>query len=73
MTSKIIFTIRLSKRMSEIVMKVFLRGYLLKEKKKAIELKTQIDKIDTAIDAMVYELYELYGLSEEEIGIVKGS
>jgi type I restriction-modification system DNA methylase subunit len=40
------------------------------ERKKAQELKAQIDATDKAIDQMVYELY---GLSEEEIGIVEGS
>jgi type I restriction-modification system DNA methylase subunit len=39
-------------------------------KTKAQTLKSQIDTIDKAIDKMVYELY---GLSEEEIGIVENS
>lgn len=39
-------------------------------KKKANELKTQIDQTDKEIDKMVYELY---GLTEEEIKIVEGS
>jgi hypothetical protein len=39
-------------------------------KKKAVELKTQIDQTDAEIDQMVYELY---GLSEEEIEIVENS
>jgi hypothetical protein len=39
-------------------------------KKKALELKAQIDKTDKEIDQMVYELY---GLSEEEIKIVEGA
>jgi type I restriction-modification system DNA methylase subunit len=43
--------------------------YFIQEQKKAITLKTQIDNTDTEIDNMVYELY---GLSEEEIGIVEG-
>ena len=38
--------------------------------KKAIELKTQIDQTDKEIDQMVYELY---GLTEEEIKIVEES
>ncbi|MES2799304.1 MAG: DNA methyltransferase [Bacteroidota bacterium] len=38
-------------------------------KKKALELKAEIDKMDKEIDGMVYELY---GLSEEEIRIVEG-
>ncbi len=32
-------------------------------------LKTEIDKLDKKIDAMVYDLY---GLSDEEIKIVEG-
>jgi type I restriction-modification system DNA methylase subunit len=44
--------------------------YFETESKKAQELKAQIDATDKAIDAMVYELY---GLSEEEIGIVENS
>jgi len=39
-------------------------------KKKAQELKSQIDQTDKEIDKMVYELY---GLTEEEIQIVEGS
>ena len=39
-------------------------------KKKALELKTQIDQTDKEIDRMVYELY---GLTEEEIQIVENS
>lgn len=39
-------------------------------KKKALELKSQIDQIDKEIDRMVYELY---GLTEEEIQIVENS
>jgi hypothetical protein len=38
-------------------------------KKKALELKAEIDKTDKEIDRMVYELY---GLNEEEIKIVEG-
>lgn len=38
-------------------------------KKKALELKAEIDKTDKEIDRMVYELY---GLTEEEIKIVEG-
>lgn len=44
--------------------------YFTTEAKKVIEIKTQIDVTDKAIDAMVYELY---GLSEEEIEIVEQS
>ncbi len=40
------------------------------KKVKAQTLKAEIDKTDKEIDAMVYELY---GLSEEEIGIVGGN
>jgi type I restriction-modification system DNA methylase subunit len=39
-------------------------------KKKALELKSEIDKTDKEIDLMVYELY---GLTEEEIKIVEGN
>ncbi len=39
-------------------------------KKKAQELKAEIDKTDKEIDQMVYELY---GLTEEEIRIVEGT
>jgi hypothetical protein len=39
-------------------------------KLKALELKTEIDKTDKGIDQMVYELY---GLTEEEIKIVEKS
>lgn len=39
------------------------------KKAEAQTLKSEIDKIDAQIDAMVYELY---GLSEEEIKIVEG-
>jgi tRNA1(Val) A37 N6-methylase TrmN6 len=39
-------------------------------KKKALELQTQIDTTEKEIDQMVYELY---GLSEEEIRIVENS
>lgn len=44
--------------------------YFETESKKAQDLKAQIDKTDKDIDQMVYELY---GLSEEEIGIVENS
>jgi hypothetical protein len=39
-------------------------------KKKALDLKTQIDQTDKEIDKMVYALY---GLTEEEIQIVENS
>jgi len=38
-------------------------------KQKALALKAEIDRTDKEIDQMVYELY---GLTEEEIGIVEG-
>ncbi len=44
--------------------------YFMQESKKALDLKAQIDTTDKAIDKMVYELY---GLSEEEIEIVENS
>jgi len=44
--------------------------YFGEQKQKAQELKAEIDKTDKAIDKMVYELY---GLSEEEIKIVEKS
>lgn len=44
--------------------------YFIQESKKVLELKSQIDATDKAIDKMVYELY---GLSEEEIAIVENS
>ena len=40
------------------------------KKKEALELKAEIDKTDWEIDALVYELY---GLTEEEIKIVEGA
>lgn len=47
-----------------------LEDYFETESKKAQDLKAQIDKTDKEIEQMVYELY---GLSEEEIGIVENS
>lgn len=44
--------------------------YFMQESKKALELKANIDATDKAIDAMVYELY---GLTDEEIEIVEKS
>jgi hypothetical protein len=44
--------------------------YFLQESNKALEIKHQIDTTDKEIDQMVYELY---GLSEEEIKIVEGN
>ena len=43
--------------------------YFTAEKQKALNLKQQIAATDSEIDRMVYELY---GLTEEEIGIVEG-
>ena len=42
--------------------------YFNEQKQKALALKTEIDKTDNEIDAMVYELY---GLTAEEIAIVE--
>ena len=39
-------------------------------KKKGLELKFQIDQTDKEIDRMVYELY---GLTEDEIQLVENS
>ena len=44
--------------------------YFLQESKKALELKTNIDTTDKEIDQMVYDLY---GLTKEEIEIVEKS
>ena len=44
--------------------------YFLQEQQKAVALKTQIDQTDAAIDTMVYELY---GLTADEIQIVENS
>lgn len=44
--------------------------HFIQESKKALELKATIDATDKAIDAMVYELY---GLSDEEIALVENS
>ena len=43
--------------------------YFNEQKNKAQELKSEIEKTDKEIDRMVYELY---GLTEEEIAIVEG-
>jgi len=42
--------------------------YLEEQKAKALEIQQQIDQTDTEIDQMVYELY---GLTGEEIRIVE--
>ncbi len=44
--------------------------YFNEQKQKVQELKAEIDKTDRAIDAMVYELY---GLTEDEISIIENS
>jgi type II restriction/modification system DNA methylase subunit YeeA len=44
--------------------------YLKELKQKAQTLKSEIDKTDSEIDRMVYELY---GLTDDEIGIVEES
>ena len=46
-----------------------MRGLLFTGIKKAAEIKNKIETTDQEIDKMVYELYEL---TEEEIGIVEG-
>ncbi|MDZ7718337.1 MAG: hypothetical protein U5K72_05895 [Balneolaceae bacterium] len=43
--------------------------YFTQQKAKADDLKSQIAQTDAEIDAMVYELY---GLSEEEVRVVEG-
>ena len=45
-------------------------NYFTEQKGKALVLKAEIEKTDSEIDQMVYELY---GLSEDEIAIVEGS
>jgi len=42
--------------------------YINEQKIKTDELKSQITQTDTEIDAMVYELY---GLSEDEVRVVE--
>ena len=44
--------------------------YFNEQKQKALELKAEIDRIDKEIDQMVYELY---GLTKEEIEIIEQS
>lgn len=44
--------------------------YFLQEQKRAISIKSQIDQTDKEIDQIVYELY---GLTQEEIEIVENS
>ena len=44
--------------------------YFLQEQKKALEIKSQIGQTDKEIDQMVYDLY---GLTEDEIAIVENS
>ena len=46
-----------------------MKAYFLQESKKTVKLLSEIDKTDKEIDRMVYELY---GLTEEEIRIVEG-
>ncbi|HAO09299.1 MAG TPA: restriction endonuclease subunit M [Chryseobacterium sp.] len=45
-------------------------AYFLQEASQALAIKSEIEKTDKEIDWMVYELY---GLTEEEIGIVEGN
>jgi hypothetical protein len=44
-------------------------GYFTEQKQKALALQSEINRIDAEIDRLVYELY---GLTEEEIRIVEG-
>ena len=44
--------------------------FFTQESKKVLELKSSIDKTDKEIDMMVYELY---GLTDEEIKIIEDS
>jgi type I restriction-modification system DNA methylase subunit len=44
--------------------------FFIQESKKALEIKANIDATDKSIDKLVYELY---GLSEEELAIVENS
>ncbi|MEZ4525955.1 MAG: N-6 DNA methylase [Desulfobacterales bacterium] len=46
------------------------QDYFLEQQKKTLEIKSVIDKTDREIDKMVYDLY---GLTPEEIRIVEGS
>ncbi|MDD3875288.1 MAG: N-6 DNA methylase [Bacteroidales bacterium] len=65
------FIIELEKKKIKITLseKAEWEDYFLQESKKALELKTKIEATDKEIDQMVYELY---GLTEEEIKIVEG-
>ena len=45
-------------------------GYFTEQQAKAHALQAQINKTDREIDALVYELY---GLTEEEIAVVEGA
>jgi hypothetical protein len=45
-------------------------AYFNEQKQKALALKSEIDQTDREIDQMVYELYDL---TEDEIGIVEGT
>ena len=66
------FIIELKKK--KIVFKIgedsYLEDYFLQEQQKAVEVKSKISKIDKEIDQMVYDLY---GLTKEEIEIVENS
>jgi hypothetical protein len=44
-------------------------SYFNEQKQKALALQSEITRIDAEIDQLVYELY---GLTEEEIKIVEG-
>ena len=64
------FTAELSKKKVKLTLKeeAEWETYFLEEAKQALALNSEIDKTDQEIDRMVYELY---GLTEEEIKIVE--
>jgi len=45
-------------------------AYFNEQKQKAQTLQQEIDRVDREIDGMVYELY---GLTEEEVAVVEGA
>lgn len=47
-----------------------MEAYFIQEAKQALAIKSEISKTNNEIDRMVYELY---GLTEEEIKIVEGN
>ena len=64
------FIIELSKKKTKLTLQqeAEWEGYFLQESKEAKDIKTKIEAIDKEIDQMVYELY---GLTEEEIKMVE--